>query len=144
VKFARACRHHLCAGLRGPLVPAPGGDGGRSWNAVPGRALLLRPAAAVVIPRYAASRELPVVRPPCEPQPLRVRHGVPEPSQNVWSPESSTVLQVLVSIQGLVLTAQPSYNEAGYASQVGTPAAVAHPKISQVGTPAAVAHPKIS
>ncbi|KAK3140309.1 hypothetical protein QOZ80_5AG0399230 [Eleusine coracana subsp. coracana] len=39
----------------------------------------------------------------------------------LWSPESSTVLQVLVSIQGLVLTALPYYNEAGYASQVGTP-----------------------
>jgi ubiquitin-conjugating enzyme E2 O len=39
----------------------------------------------------------------------------------LWSPESSTVLQVLVSIQGLVLTAQPYYNESGYASQVGTP-----------------------
>ncbi|KAK3137099.1 hypothetical protein QOZ80_5BG0447940 [Eleusine coracana subsp. coracana] len=39
----------------------------------------------------------------------------------LWSPESSTILQVLVSIQGLVLTALPYYNEAGYASQVGTP-----------------------
>lgn len=39
----------------------------------------------------------------------------------LWSPESSTVLQVLVSIQGLVLTAQPYYNEAGFAAQVGTP-----------------------
>ncbi|TVU48871.1 hypothetical protein EJB05_00152, partial [Eragrostis curvula] len=33
----------------------------------------------------------------------------------LWSPEASTLLQ------GLVLTAQPYYNEAGYESQVGTP-----------------------
>ncbi|XP_022681027.1 LOW QUALITY PROTEIN: probable ubiquitin-conjugating enzyme E2 23 [Setaria italica] len=39
----------------------------------------------------------------------------------LWSPEASTVLQVVVSIQGLVLNAQPYYNEAGYAVQVGTP-----------------------
>ncbi|RLM99779.1 hypothetical protein C2845_PM06G29540 [Panicum miliaceum] len=39
----------------------------------------------------------------------------------LWSPESSSVLQVVVSIQGFVLTAQPYYNEAGYAAQVGTP-----------------------
>ncbi|KAK3122891.1 hypothetical protein QOZ80_8AG0619860 [Eleusine coracana subsp. coracana] len=39
----------------------------------------------------------------------------------LWSPESSTLLQVLVSIQGLVLTAQPYYNKAGYAIQAGTP-----------------------
>ncbi|GJN39482.1 hypothetical protein PR202_gb28604 [Eleusine coracana subsp. coracana] len=39
----------------------------------------------------------------------------------LWSPESSTLLQVLVSIQGLVLTAQPYYNKAGYAIQAVTP-----------------------
>ncbi|KAL6623354.1 hypothetical protein ACP70R_033233 [Stipagrostis hirtigluma subsp. patula] len=39
----------------------------------------------------------------------------------LWSPESSSVLQVVVSIQGLVLNAQPYYNEAGYADQAGTP-----------------------
>ncbi|CAN6356594.1 unnamed protein product [Urochloa humidicola] len=39
----------------------------------------------------------------------------------LWSPEASSVLQVVVSIQGLVLNAQPYYNEAGYAAQVGTP-----------------------
>jgi ubiquitin-conjugating enzyme E2 O len=39
----------------------------------------------------------------------------------LWSPASSSVLQVVVSIQGLVLTAQPYYNEAGYAAEVGTP-----------------------
>ncbi|CAN6356245.1 unnamed protein product [Urochloa humidicola] len=39
----------------------------------------------------------------------------------LWSPESSTLLQVVVSIQGLVLIAQPYYNEAGYTAQIGTP-----------------------
>ena len=39
----------------------------------------------------------------------------------LWSPEVSSVLQVVVSIQGLVLNAQPYYNEAGYEAQVGTP-----------------------
>ncbi|OEL27269.1 putative ubiquitin-conjugating enzyme E2 23 [Dichanthelium oligosanthes] len=37
-----------------------------------------------------------------------------------WSPASSSVLQVLVSIQGLVLTAQPYYNEPSYERQLGT------------------------
>ncbi|CAN6343022.1 unnamed protein product [Urochloa humidicola] len=39
----------------------------------------------------------------------------------LWSPESSSLLQVLISIQGLVLVAQPYYNEAGYIAQIGTP-----------------------
>ncbi|CAL4902879.1 unnamed protein product [Urochloa decumbens] len=38
-----------------------------------------------------------------------------------WSPANSTVLQVLVSIQGLVLNEQPYYNEAGYQEKIGTP-----------------------
>jgi ubiquitin-conjugating enzyme E2 O len=37
----------------------------------------------------------------------------------LWSPEASTILQVVVSIQGLVLTAQPYYNEPAWA-QTGT------------------------
>ena len=40
----------------------------------------------------------------------------------VWSPANSSILQVVVSIQGLVLTAQPYYNEAGYEELLGTPA----------------------
>lgn len=32
----------------------------------------------------------------------------------------STMLQVLVSIQGLILNAKPYFNEPGYASSVGT------------------------
>ncbi|KAF0925700.1 hypothetical protein E2562_017264 [Oryza meyeriana var. granulata] len=38
-----------------------------------------------------------------------------------WQPATSTLLQVLVSVQGLVLTADPYYNEAGYDAYVGTP-----------------------
>ncbi|CAL4899085.1 unnamed protein product [Urochloa decumbens] len=39
----------------------------------------------------------------------------------LWSPEVSSVLQVVISIQGLVLIAQPYYKETGYEVQVGTP-----------------------
>ncbi|KAF8646342.1 hypothetical protein HU200_065919 [Digitaria exilis] len=39
----------------------------------------------------------------------------------LWSPDTSSILQVIVSIQGLVLTAKPYYNEAGFEAQVGTP-----------------------
>lgn len=37
----------------------------------------------------------------------------------VWNPESSTVLQVLVSLQALVLNDKPYFNEAGYDRHVG-------------------------
>lgn len=37
-----------------------------------------------------------------------------------WDPSSSTILQVLVSIQGLVLIEKPYYNEAGYEKQQGS------------------------
>ena len=43
-----------------------------------------------------------------------------EGSSEVWSPERSTLLQVLVSIQGLVLVKEPYYNEAGYEKRVGS------------------------
>ncbi|XBI60200.1 hypothetical protein VPH35_041155 [Triticum aestivum] len=39
----------------------------------------------------------------------------------VWSPSTSSILQVVVSIQGLVLNDQPYYNEAGYETLVGKP-----------------------
>ncbi|TVU17595.1 hypothetical protein EJB05_33639, partial [Eragrostis curvula] len=39
----------------------------------------------------------------------------------LWSPEMSTILQVVVSIQGLVLTAQPFYNESANEKYLGTP-----------------------
>lgn len=41
-------------------------------------------------------------------------------SCELWNPQSSTVLQVLISIQALVLCEQPYYNEAGYEKQLGT------------------------
>ncbi|KAJ4749421.1 Ubiquitin-conjugating enzyme family protein [Rhynchospora pubera] len=37
----------------------------------------------------------------------------------VWDPKSSTVLQVLLSLQALVLNEKPYFNEAGYDKQVG-------------------------
>ncbi|GMH05648.1 hypothetical protein Nepgr_007488 [Nepenthes gracilis] len=37
-----------------------------------------------------------------------------------WIPQLSTMLQVLVSIQGLILNSKPYFNEPGYASTVGT------------------------
>lgn len=37
-----------------------------------------------------------------------------------WNPMESTILQVLVSIQGLILNARPYFNEPGYETQKGT------------------------
>jgi ubiquitin-conjugating enzyme E2 O len=37
-----------------------------------------------------------------------------------WTPGVSTMLQVLVSIQGLILNAKPYFNEPGYANKSGT------------------------
>ncbi|KAG7958986.1 hypothetical protein I3843_10G048500 [Carya illinoinensis] len=37
----------------------------------------------------------------------------------VWNPESSTILQVLLSLQALVLNDKPYFNEAGYEKQIG-------------------------
>lgn len=37
----------------------------------------------------------------------------------VWNPKSSTILQVLLSLQALVLNEKPYFNEAGYDAQVG-------------------------
>ncbi|XP_021740597.1 probable ubiquitin-conjugating enzyme E2 24 isoform X1 [Chenopodium quinoa] len=37
----------------------------------------------------------------------------------VWNPGSSTILQVLLSLQALVLNAKPYFNEAGYDEQIG-------------------------
>ncbi|KAI3506387.1 hypothetical protein L1887_28745 [Cichorium endivia] len=39
----------------------------------------------------------------------------------VWDSKSSSILQVLVSLQGLVLNSKPYFNEAGYDKQIGTP-----------------------
>ncbi|GAB4853148.1 Probable ubiquitin-conjugating enzyme E2 23 [Ancistrocladus abbreviatus] len=38
----------------------------------------------------------------------------------IWDPKSSSILQVLVSLQGLVLNSKPYFNEAGYDKQIGT------------------------
>lgn len=38
----------------------------------------------------------------------------------VWDSQESSILQVLVSIQGLVLNTKPYFNEAGYDRQIGT------------------------
>ncbi|XP_058101033.1 putative ubiquitin-conjugating enzyme E2 38 isoform X1 [Magnolia sinica] len=40
----------------------------------------------------------------------------------LWTPGKSTMLQVLVSIQGLVLNAKPYFNEPGYEKSAGQPA----------------------
>lgn len=37
----------------------------------------------------------------------------------VWGP-NSTLLQLIVSIQGLILVSEPYYNEAGYEKQTDT------------------------
>lgn len=37
----------------------------------------------------------------------------------VWNPASSTILQVLISLQALVLNEKPYFNEAGYDTQIG-------------------------
>lgn len=39
-----------------------------------------------------------------------------------WQPGKSTMLQVLVSIQGLILNQKPYFNEPGYASMSGSQA----------------------
>lgn len=38
----------------------------------------------------------------------------------VWSPVESTLLQLFISIQGLILVPEPYFNEAGYTRQKGT------------------------
>ncbi|KAL5576748.1 hypothetical protein UlMin_018447 [Ulmus minor] len=40
-------------------------------------------------------------------------------SSEVWNPERSTILQVLLSLQALVLNDKPYFNEAGYDQQIG-------------------------
>ncbi|KAK7203368.1 hypothetical protein BZA70DRAFT_283521 [Myxozyma melibiosi] len=43
-----------------------------------------------------------------------------EQSTEVWSPETSTILQLLVSLQALVLNNTPYFNEAGYDAMINT------------------------
>ncbi|KAF0299310.1 Baculoviral IAP repeat-containing protein 6 [Amphibalanus amphitrite] len=49
---------------------------------------------------------------------LNTWHGRPEEK---WSPQTSSFLQVLVSIQSLILVAEPYFNEPGYERSRGTP-----------------------
>jgi len=37
----------------------------------------------------------------------------------VWDPLNSSILQVLVSLQGLILKSKPYFNKAGYDKQIG-------------------------
>ncbi|KAF2075779.1 hypothetical protein CYY_002912 [Polysphondylium violaceum] len=45
-----------------------------------------------------------------------------------WNPSTSTLLQVLVSIQSLILVPEPYFNEPGYESQMSTPTGKASSK----------------
>ena len=51
---------------------------------------------------------------------LSLLHTWQGKGSEVWDPDRSNMLQVLVSIQGLVLVDKPYYNEAGYEKQVGS------------------------
>ncbi|XP_064914071.1 baculoviral IAP repeat-containing protein 6 isoform X10 [Columba livia] len=49
---------------------------------------------------------------------LNTWHGRPEEK---WNPQTSSFLQVLVSVQSLILVAEPYFNEPGYERSRGTP-----------------------
>ena len=55
-------------------------------------------------------------------------------SCELWNPQTSSVLQVLVSIQGLVLCEMPYFNEAGYDKQLGTTEGEHHARRYNEGT----------
>ncbi|KAJ0230078.1 ubiquitin-conjugating enzyme E2 26 [Hirschfeldia incana] len=46
-----------------------------------------------------------------------------------WLPQESTMLQLLVSIQALILNQKPYFNEPGYEPTKGTPSGEAHSKV---------------
>ncbi|KAK9804890.1 hypothetical protein WJX72_010490 [[Myrmecia] bisecta] len=50
-------------------------------------------------------------------------------ASELWNPASSTLLQVLVSIQGLILVPKPYYNEAGFERQVGSAEGEKHARL---------------
>ncbi|KAK7067357.1 Baculoviral IAP repeat-containing protein 6 [Halocaridina rubra] len=52
---------------------------------------------------------------------LNTWHGRPEEK---WNPQTSSLLQVLVSIQSLIFVSEPYFNEPGYERSRGTPAAM--------------------
>ena len=47
-----------------------------------------------------------------------------------WNPKQSTLLQLFLSIQSLVLTARPYYNEAGFATHIGLDEASVNERLS--------------
>ena len=51
---------------------------------------------------------------------LSLLHTWRSKGNEVWNPTSSNVLQILVSIQGLVLNAKPYFNEPGYEKHNGS------------------------
>ncbi|KAG2250822.1 hypothetical protein Bca52824_080958 [Brassica carinata] len=50
-------------------------------------------------------------------------------SREKWLPKESTMLQLLVSIQALILNQKPYFNEPGYEMTMGTPSGEAHSKV---------------
>ena len=46
-------------------------------------------------------------------------------SDENWNPKTSTLLQVLISIQSLILVPEPYFNEPGYEKTIGTPQGIA-------------------
>lgn len=63
-------------------------------------------------------RRMPALLP--QPSPTAAWLPPREQDTEVWKPESSSLLQVLVSIQGLILVEKPYFNEAGYETQAGS------------------------
>lgn len=55
-----------------------------------------------------------------------------------WRPETSTLLQVLVSIQSLILVEEPYFNEPGYETEIGKASGIEHSReyneVIRVGT----------
>jgi ubiquitin-conjugating enzyme E2 O len=74
--------------------------------------------------RYASACSIRKKQPPVRhPRTDKTRWSGTEKSEE-WSPKDSTLYQVLLSIQSLVLVKEPYYNEAGYDVLVGSDEAV--------------------
>uniref|UniRef100_H3CIY3 Baculoviral IAP repeat containing 6 n=1 Tax=Tetraodon nigroviridis TaxID=99883 RepID=H3CIY3_TETNG len=74
---------------------------------------------------------------------LNTWHGRPEEK---WNPQTSSFLQVLVSVQSLILVAEPYFNEPGYERSRGTPSGTQirrqHPPgVCQMGHAGALRNP---
>ena len=123
------CRHHLRACVRGPHGPAPGSDGGRQRHSIPRRLFffdLHLPPSYPAEPPLVNYRSFGLhVNPNLYPSSTvclsLVNTFGGERAEELWSPEASSILQVVVSIQGLVLAAQPYYNEPAHGAHAGTP-----------------------